>query len=418
VREYAGDTFFDDNLWTYYGLFDNLTNGDVIYVDRDTAMNGGLTYVSGQSTAIIRVDNYTTVPFNFKRNTVRITSNDFYDQGSLWIFDAIHLPFGCSVWPAWWSKATTSPYTTIGEIDIIENINLAQTNQMALHTTPGCFHTSAPAQPGASGADPDCSTPSGCLVSDLDPRSWGQNFAAAGGGIFATQFDFTGIYIWFWSRADVPATLLPSAQVTPLDISQWGPPTASYLAATCNISQFFTPQQLVLNIDLCVTRRAGVPSIYQSTCGNEPPNDPTNPVSSQNPRIPACYADNVVGPGSRYDNAYFEINHIRTYTTVVASTATPASANLPNVGVIGNQPSANDAARTLPVPSVVAWIIRAITSLISHGPSSSTRAIEFGPIKHYLLSCFHIMSYLCIMDLWRAEVEEEDYVAPTGFRST
>jgi len=329
-------------------------------VDRDTAMSGGLTYVSGQNTAVIRVDNYTTVPFNFKRNTVRITSNDFYDLGSLWIFDAIHLPFGCSVWPAWWSKGLNWPVG--GEIDIIENINLAQTNQMALHTTPGCFQTSAPAQPGASGDDSDCSTPSGCIVADLDPRSWGQDFAAAGGGIFATQFDFTGIYIWFWSRADVPATLWPSAQVTPLDISQWGLPTASYLAETCNISQFFTPQQLVLNIDLCGDW-AGIPSIYQSTCGNEPPNDPTNPVSSQNPRTPTCYADNVIGPGNRYDNAYFEINHIRTYTTVAASAATPTSANLPNIGIIGNQPSANDAARMLRVPSVVTWIIRAVILL-------------------------------------------------------
>lgn len=54
-------------------------------------------------------------------------------------------------------------------------------------------------------------------------------------------------------RADVPTTLSPSAPSTSLDISSWGPPTASYLANTCNISEFFTSQQLVLNIDLCVS---------------------------------------------------------------------------------------------------------------------------------------------------------------------
>ncbi|KAF8531330.1 concanavalin A-like lectin/glucanase domain-containing protein [Gautieria morchelliformis] len=365
VREFSGSSFFD--RWTYYGLFDNLTQGDVIYVDRNTAFANNLTYITPQNTVIIKVDNFTTVPFNDKRNSVRITSNDFYDLGSIWIFDAIHLPFGCSVWPAWWTKGPLWPND--GEIDIIENINLATKNQMALHTTPGCNRTSDPNQSGTAGINnADCSPGSGCVIGDPDPRSWGQSFAAAGGGVWATQFDVQGIFIWFWSRADVPSNLSPTAPATPLDVSTWGPPTASYLGSTCNISQFFTPQQLVLNIDLCGDW-AGVPSIYQSTCASQAPNDPTNPVSSQNPRTPDCYADNVVGPGARFDDAYFEINHIRAYTTAATPVQTSTSTSTtsqPNIGAAGTQlPSSSNTGISDRHPPV-AWI--AFPLLVAAGP--------------------------------------------------
>ena len=60
--------------------------------------------------------------------------------------------------------------------------------------------------------------------------------------------------------------------------------------------------------------RAGLPQVYPQTCANEPPNNPSPPNP---PRAsPTCYPDNVPGPGSpRFDEAYFEISHIRAYTT-------------------------------------------------------------------------------------------------------
>ncbi|KIJ30507.1 glycoside hydrolase family 16 protein [Sphaerobolus stellatus SS14] len=328
VKEYAGSTFFDD--WEYFDFYDNLTFGKVNYASRDVAMQQKLTYITPQNTAIIRVDNFTNVPFGENRTSVRITSQDFYDIGSMWIFDAVHLPFGCSVWPAWWTKGPLWPDD--GEIDIIENINLATNNQMALHTTKGCMQTSDPRQSGTVGSNHDCSPGSGCVIADIDKRSWGQPFADAGGGVLATQFDVSGIYMWFWSRADVPSNLAPSAPSDKLNISTWGPPTASWLGSTCNISEFFTAQQLVLNIDLCGDW-AGVPDIYSSSCGAQPPNDPTNPISSKIPRQPDCYADNVVGPGERFNDAYFEINHIRAYTAALPSTTgSPGASQSSNTG--------------------------------------------------------------------------------------
>ena len=129
-------------------------------------------------------------PSHSDRSQVRITTQDFYDYGSLWVIDVLHIPYGCSVWPAFWSKGSLWPND--GEIDIIESINLNPNNQMALHTTAGCFHSSNAPQTGRS-AGLDCGTGSGCVVVENQPNSYESGFAAAGGGVWATQFDISGI---------------------------------------------------------------------------------------------------------------------------------------------------------------------------------------------------------------------------------
>lgn len=40
------------------------------------------------------VTQQSTVPYNEKRNTVRLQSVDSYSIGSLWVMDAIHVPYG------------------------------------------------------------------------------------------------------------------------------------------------------------------------------------------------------------------------------------------------------------------------------------------------------------------------------------
>ena len=69
----------------------------MIYVNQTNATN--LAYVTPSGTAIIKVDNTTFVPYNDKRDSVRITTNDYFGVGTVWVIDAIHLPFGCSVRP-------------------------------------------------------------------------------------------------------------------------------------------------------------------------------------------------------------------------------------------------------------------------------------------------------------------------------
>ncbi|KZV78462.1 hypothetical protein EXIGLDRAFT_757700, partial [Exidia glandulosa HHB12029] len=63
----------------------------------------------------------TAVPFNDKRFSVSINTTETYGPGNVFVLDAIHIPFGCSVWPAYWTAARVWP--TGGEIDIMEQTN-------------------------------------------------------------------------------------------------------------------------------------------------------------------------------------------------------------------------------------------------------------------------------------------------------
>ncbi|KAG5637617.1 hypothetical protein H0H81_003951 [Sphagnurus paluster] len=307
VHAYAGASFFQG--WDFYGGYDNLTSGDVVWLNAADALGQGLAYVNSAGRAVLKVDNQHTVPFGQKRSSIRITTQAAYGVGSLWIADMTHIPFGCSVWPAFWTKGPTWPDN--GEIDIMEYINLMPNNQMALHTLPGCVHSPPPNQLGNS-SQLDCSQPSGCVVLETQPASTLQAFSDAGGGVWATQFDVAGIFIWFWSRANVPPSITNSTGTSGIDISQWGPPSASFPATTCNITQFFSPQNLIFDITLCGIW-AGLGSEYLPQCAGSGPSG-------------ICYNDNVVGPGDRYNDAYFEINYVRAYTTGgVAPTPTAAA---------------------------------------------------------------------------------------------
>ena len=110
VTTYSGPTFFDG--WDYYGHWDNLTNGisrapvttglliwchtgDVNFVDRETAISSKLTYINDAGHAVVRVDNTTSVQAPLKRNSIMITSKEKYGLGTVWVLDALHVPFGC-----------------------------------------------------------------------------------------------------------------------------------------------------------------------------------------------------------------------------------------------------------------------------------------------------------------------------------
>ncbi|KAH8828301.1 concanavalin A-like lectin/glucanase domain-containing protein [Flagelloscypha sp. PMI_526] len=347
VRMYEGPTFFDK--MTFYDNVDNTTWGNNTYLNAQAASTQGLAYVDRNTNrAIIRVDNVTNVPAAIGSSSlcasqlgalpfysfVRITTVDTYDIGSLLIIDVVHLPYGCSVWPSFWTLGS-GVWPNGGEIDVIETINLMTTNQMALHTNPGCFQTlpdGIQSQLGTTG-ERNCSTDRGCIVSETKPNPVGENFAKAGGGVWAVQMDCLGHLHLVLEY--IPASIKNADMTTSLELTDWGLPSAAYPASGCNLTQFFTPQKLILNIALCGLW-AGVPDIYQSTC-----HTPTNNCN-----------DNIIGVGSpTYDQAYFEINYLRTYQvgngTIVSPSSPVSTYVVPSTG----SASAAGAASTDPFPN-------------------------------------------------------------------
>ncbi|KAG2365089.1 glycoside hydrolase family 16 protein, partial [Suillus spraguei] len=284
VKEYYGSTFFDD--WTFYNYYDNLTNGDVVYVSAQNATAYQLAYLDtstdhASSKYLVFTNSFHQVVYDNKRNSVRITSNDSFGVGSLWIADIYHTPYGCSVWPAWWSQAALWPQG--GEIDTFEGINTNTQNQMSLHTETGCTAVSQN-QTSTLVTSTNCSYASnedqGCIVTDPSTNSYGAGFASSGGGAFVTEMASTGINIWFFSRSEIPSSL--SNNDSTIDTSTFGTPVANWPSTGCNITEFFQPQKLIFDITLC----GGI-----------------------------CYNNWVMGNGTDYDNAYFEVASVRVFST-------------------------------------------------------------------------------------------------------
>ncbi|KAG6806276.1 hypothetical protein H0H92_011954 [Tricholoma furcatifolium] len=112
-------------------------------------------------------------------------------------------------------------------------------------------------------------------------------------------------------------------------------PSASYPASGCNFTQFFGPQQLVLDTTLC-GNWAGVQSIYASDCPN------------------TCIS-NVFGTGNpTYNDAYWNITYVRTYEVQANATSSSIS------------PAGSVTAEASPNPVVT------LTTTIGSNPSTST----------------------------------------------
>ena len=79
------------------------------------------------------------------------------------------------------------------------------------------------------------------------------------------------------------------------------------------------------------------------------------------------YPDNVVGPGSpKYDNAYFEINYVRAYTT-------GAPGPTPSPSAVWVYPNGSSKPVTLPAPT---GVFSGPTSSIETSPNATGRRME------------------------------------------
>ncbi|KIK06982.1 glycoside hydrolase family 16 protein [Laccaria amethystina LaAM-08-1] len=247
---YSGKTFFD--LWDFFTGPDP-TNGQVNYVNETVARQAGLVYVQDNGVVIMKADNVTSLPQGVYRNSVRISSQAQYNTG-LFILDLNRAPWGCAVWPAFWTVGGNWPYN--GEVDIIEGVHDNEHNQVAWHTAPGCtLDTTANFTGTISSSDgvnhTDCNSfinsNSGCCMTEWSRASYGPYFDSQGGGVFAMKWDENSIAVWSFYRVAIPEDVIDG---TP-NPSRWGAPSAVLEASDCNIGQFFANHSIIFDITLC-----------------------------------------------------------------------------------------------------------------------------------------------------------------------
>jgi len=328
AQNYSGSTFFDG--WTFQNGIDANTTGNVLFQTREQAATEQLAFVNSAGHAIIKVDNTTSGANdpNFGRPSIKILSNATVPAGSIVIMDAVHMPFGCSVWPAFWMQGPNWPNT--GEIDVVENVNLEANNRYTLHTLDGCTHPAATDNTTApeigTVISTDCFNATngdeGCIVQDPSTNSFGAGFAQNGGGAYAMLWDDTGIKIWFFPRPSIPSDV-STANPNP---SGWGTPTAFWPQSTCNTAEFFSPQTLIFDITIC-GNFAGAADVF-------------------NPSCPGLCTDLVQDP-TNYNTAYFEISYVHVFTNGSSTGSTTETGSPPasQTGGSGSGSSSSGASR-------------------------------------------------------------------------
>lgn len=161
------------------------------------------------------------------------------------------MPWGCSVWPAYWSVGPDWP--NAGEIDILEGVNNQTWNQYTIHTGSQCVLPAnfagidASASPMGTTCTSSNGANSGCGFQNNDPNSYGAGFNAAGGGVLAHEWNSWGVKIWFFTRDKIPADIT-SGHPNP---TSWETPTAAWPSKFCDFSSALHDHTLVIDTTLC-----------------------------------------------------------------------------------------------------------------------------------------------------------------------
>jgi len=251
----SGSSFFDD--WEY--LEWDANHGAAQYLDREQANAEGVT-AAHDTHAILRVG---ARGLPGKRKTAKVRSKKSWKY-FLTAIRFTHVPFGCGLWPSFWTHASGIHWPEGGELDVLEYVNDIA-SQTSLHTGVGnkcnldggqVNKAGCPVMPDLNGMNYDCTTdyPSklGCAPNTLplqSPAEWNLHPVT-----FAIEWteDFIKIF-------KIPDDQLPEDLVEddpkPDTWDQW---LISYypLAATggpdCpDPANVMAAQQLILNIGLC-----------------------------------------------------------------------------------------------------------------------------------------------------------------------
>ncbi|KIY71643.1 glycoside hydrolase family 16 protein [Cylindrobasidium torrendii FP15055 ss-10] len=288
---FDGTNFFDQMAF-YSGK--DPTNGMVNYVNVSAAWDKGLVGYGDNGEVLMKGDNTTWLAEGAYRDSVRVSSYAQYNTG-LFILDLNHAPWGCGIWPAFWTLGSgTWPDT--GEIDIIEGVHDNEHNQVAWHTKQGCYLNpnasfSGTVVSGDAGNHTDCdgnaNDNSGCAITQWSRASYGPYFDLQGGGVFAMKWDENGVSVHSFYRAAIPSDINDGSP-TP---SGWGVPEAFLSPESCDPIKYFVNHSVIFDITFC-----------GDWAGN----------SYANTNCPGTCSQRIMDPAN-FENASWSINSLKVY---------------------------------------------------------------------------------------------------------
>ncbi|CAG5179092.1 uncharacterized protein ALTATR162_LOCUS9029 [Alternaria atra] len=288
------DTYDSSNWVSKFDVQDiaDPTHGFVDYVNGQEAQQLGLlktqngqVYMGVDSTSHLN-------PNGPGRKSVRVQSKTAYNR-ALVIADFAHVPgSACGSWPAFWMVGPNWPNQ--GEIDIYEGVHMSPSNQVTLHTSPGCNPSIGPGGETGSRLAGDCGAGggfNGCGISANNPVTYGTPFNANGGGVYATLWTGSGIKVWYFATRNVPANIRSGNP----DPATWGTPIANF-GAGCDYNARFRDLNIVFDITFCGDWAGGVWG--------------SNSCSQINPSCNAYVANQ---PQS-FSDTYWLVNSVKVYS--------------------------------------------------------------------------------------------------------
>ncbi|KAI0160412.1 glycoside hydrolase family 16 protein [Xylariaceae sp. FL1272] len=296
---FAGQALLDS--FTFF-TGDDPSNRFVDYQSREDALAMDLVSVDENNRVTLGVDSVNTyATSDTGRPSVRITSKDDFTHG-LFIADFAHMPgSSCGTWPAFWAFNNQDDGTLWpvgGELDIIEGANTAQRNLFSAHAEPGCQSPSS-GFTGVQGPD-DCSVDIeniGCnyAAPAADSATYGDAFNAAGGGVYALEWDSKFLKIWHFPRSTIPDDIKMAPMIKP-NPSSWGLPQAVFGGSSCDPDTYFYNMSLVINTNFC--------GAYAGSIWGD--------ADRCDELAPTC-EEYVAGNPSVFKNAFWQINYIDVY---------------------------------------------------------------------------------------------------------
>lgn len=316
----AGQSFFDG--FNFEWQDDN--HGAAEYLDKGPATSQGVAEAH-PSHAILRAG-ATSAQYKYKRASAKIATTRTWKY-FLTAMRYSHLPYGCGVWPAFWTRAPGASWPDGGELDILEYVNESP-QQTSFHTgnSNRCKLNAAEVNrcgqmPDANRMNYDCVTAYphklGCAP-NMRPLMTGEQWARRP-GVIAVEWTETFLKVFYLPDGEAQREFAGDAPQP----DAWDRFIISYYPFTksndCpNPADILAAQQLVLNINFCGDWASKV--WKDSTCsGRTNSCRAVDPLSEYAPAQDCCTQfifDGDKKHGSDMylkERAYFNISWIKVY---------------------------------------------------------------------------------------------------------